>query len=93
MASGLTPEKEGYKALLSSLLREVAFLKSLAHPNVLRYIGNVYKGGMLRWMVTELATGGSLKAWLDKQARLEPPPPPSLPTFFYEYFRSYPVAG
>lgn len=53
--------------MLTAFLREAALLKSLTHPNVVQSIGNAYEDGMLRWVVTEFANGGSLTAWLERK--------------------------
>jgi serine/threonine protein kinase len=54
---------------VQSVLAESALLRSLSHPNVLQLIGIVMDPATnsVRWMLTELANGGSLQHWLAKQ--------------------------
>jgi serine/threonine protein kinase len=58
-----TPE---FDAVAAELLQEARLLQSLRHPNIVLLHGVVMhpEHGYVQWLVTELANGGSLEAWL-----------------------------
>jgi len=54
---------------LLALRREIKYLRTMDHPNVLRYLGLTSKGDCWLFMVTELMTGGNLQHVISKMAR------------------------
>jgi hypothetical protein len=68
-AYSLRVDSPEFESLVRSVLAEAALLRSLSHPNVLQLIGVVMnpETNSVRWMLTELANGGSLQHWLARQ--------------------------
>lgn len=58
------------KDALSQAKKEVEFLQSLSHPNIIQYFGCRNKGGMM-YVFMEFATGGSLTSLVRKFGRLQ----------------------
>lgn len=48
-----------------SFLQEVQMLKSLNHPNILQFIGILYREGKVLVLITEFADGGTLQKTID----------------------------
>jgi serine/threonine protein kinase len=53
-----------------ALRREIKYLRTMDHPNVLRYIGLTSKGDAWLFMVTELMLGGNLHHLIGKSSRV-----------------------
>jgi LIM domain kinase 1 len=55
-----------------SFLKEVQLLKSLNHPNILQFIGILYKERKVLVLITEYADGGTLRKTIKNTERLFP---------------------
>lgn len=55
-----------------SFLKEVQLLKSLNHPNILQFIGILYKVGKVLVLITEYADGGTLRKTIKNTEKLFP---------------------
>jgi serine/threonine protein kinase len=55
-----------------AFLKEVQLLKSLNHPNILQFIGILYKEGKVLVLITEYADGGTLRKTIKNTAKLFP---------------------
>ena len=51
---------------------QVQLLKSLNHPNILQFIGILYKEGKVLVLITEYADGGTLRKTIKNTERLFP---------------------
>lgn len=60
------------KDALAQVKKEVDFLRSVTHPNIVQYFGCRNKGGMM-YVFMEFATGGSLTSLVKKFGRLQEP--------------------
>jgi hypothetical protein len=69
---GLTRGTPDFEAATQELLAEARLLHSLHHPNIVLFHGVAMhpEHGHVQWLVTELADGGSLEAWVSARDRL-----------------------
>jgi serine/threonine protein kinase len=63
---GLTRGSAEFESVAAELLQEARLLHSLRHENILHLCGVTMhpEHGHVQWLVTELAEGGSLEAWV-----------------------------
>jgi hypothetical protein len=69
---GLIRGTPDFEAATQELLAEARLLHSLHHPNIVLFHGVAMhpEHGHVQWLVTELADGGSLEAWVSARDRL-----------------------
>jgi serine/threonine protein kinase len=69
---GLTRGTPEFERVAAELLQEAQLLASLRHENIVQLRGVTMhpEHGHVQWLVTELADGGSLEAWLADRGRL-----------------------
>jgi hypothetical protein len=69
---GLTRGTPEFNTKAEELLREARLLHSLRHENIVQLRGVTMhpEHGHVQWLVTELADGGSLEAWVSARGRM-----------------------